>query len=108
MKVVFDIFSDAGVLDYFKIEERPFMIWVSRVCSHYRDNPYHNWWHVVHVLHCVHVTLMTTEANKCVTRIDQLALLIAALCHDIDHDGALDESFTCATHTAESLRVFSE
>lgn len=88
MVVVFDIFVDAGVLDFFQIEERAFMIWITKVASHYRDNPYHNFQHVVHVLHAVFMILMTTEANRCLTRVDQLALLIAALCHDIDHDGA--------------------
>ena len=33
MIVVFDIFVDAGVLSHFKIEERNFMIWVSKVCQ---------------------------------------------------------------------------
>lgn len=33
MIVVFDIFVDAGVLSHFKIEERNFMIWVSKVCT---------------------------------------------------------------------------
>ena len=87
MVVVFDIFVDAGILSHFKIEERAFMVWVSRVVAHYRDNPYHNFNHVVHVLHTVYLILMTTEAARCLTRLDQLALLIAALCHDIDHDG---------------------
>lgn len=87
MVVVFDIFVDAGVVEHFKMEERALMIWISRVASHYRDNPYHNLQHVVHVLHAVFLVLMTTEASKCLTRADQLALLIAALCHDIDHDG---------------------
>lgn len=87
MVVVFDIFVDAGILSHFKIEERSFMIWISKVVAHYRDNPYHNLQHVVHVLHAVYLILMTTEAARCLTRTDQLALLVAALCHDIDHDG---------------------
>ena len=88
MIVAFDIFVDAGVLGHFNVGERAFMMWISKVASHYRDNPYHNFQHVVHVLHAVYMILMTTEASKCLTRVDQLALLIAALCHDIDHDGA--------------------
>ena len=88
MIVAFDIFNDAGVLGHFNVGERAFMMWISKVASHYRDNPYHNFQHVVHVLHAVYMILMTTEASKCLTRVDQLALLIAALCHDIDHDGA--------------------
>lgn len=87
MIVTFDIFVDAGILSHFKMGDRAFMMWICKVANNYRDNPYHNFQHVVHVLHAVYLILMTTEANRCLTRVDQLALLIAALCHDIDHDG---------------------
>ena len=89
MRVVFDIFADSGVLEYFKLDERILASWISKVASNYKENPYHNFSHATHVLHCVFLFLMTTEANNYLTRVDQLALLIAAICHDIDHDGDL-------------------
>eukprot|EP00891_Asterochloris_glomerata_P009655 jgi/Astpho2/9655/gw1.00146.70.1_t len=63
------------------------MAFIAAVCSHYHENPYHNFCHVVYVLHCAYMIMSCSEAASCLTRTDQLVLLIAALCHDIDHDG---------------------
>ena len=87
--MVYDIFSDSGVLEWFKIEERKIMAFIAAVCSHYHKNPYHNFCHVVYVLHCTYMFLMRSEVAKSLSRVDQLVLLIAALCHDVDHDGEL-------------------
>ena len=87
VKMVYDIFSDSGVLEWFKIEERKIMAFIAAVCSHYHKNPYHNFCHVVYVLHCTYMFLMRSEIAKSLSRVDQLVLLIAALCHDVDHDG---------------------
>jgi len=85
--MVYDIFSDSGVLDFFKIEERKIMAFIAAVCSHYHKNPYHNFCHVVYVLHTTYMMLMRSQVSKSLNRVDQLVLLIAALCHDVDHDG---------------------
>ncbi len=87
VKMVYDIFSDSGVLDFFKIEERKIMAFIAAVCSHYHKNPYHNFCHVVYVLHTTYMMLMRSQVSKSLNRVDQLVLLIAALCHDVDHDG---------------------
>ena len=87
VKMVYDIFSDSGVLEWFKIEERKIMAFIAAVCSHYHKNPYHNFCHVVYVLHCTYMFMMRSEIAKSLNRVDQLVLLIAALCHDVDHDG---------------------
>lgn len=87
VKMVYDIFSDSGVLEFFNIEERKIMAFIAAVCSHYHKNPYHNFCHVVYVLHCTYMLMMRSQIAKSLTRVDQLVLLIAALCHDVDHDG---------------------
>lgn len=87
VKMVYDVFSDSGVLEWFKIEERKIMAFIAAVCSHYHKNPYHNFCHVVYVLHCTYMFMMRSEIAKSLNRVDQLVLLIAALCHDVDHDG---------------------
>lgn len=88
VKMVYDIFSDSGVLEWFKIEERKIMAFIAAVCSHYHKNPYHNFCHVAYVLHCTYMCMMRSQIAKSLNRVDQLVLLIAALCHDVDHDGA--------------------
>ena len=113
MKVVYDIFVDSGVLTHFKIEERKAMAFIAAVASHYHSNPYHNFVHVTYVLHCVYMIMSTSEAAKCLTRTDQLVLLIAALCHDIDHDGMCEHipllhHTTTVTHPANCTRMVPE
>ena len=87
VKLVYDIFADSGVVEFFRMEERKVMAFIAAVCSHYHKNPYHNFCHVVYVLHCTYMLIMRSEVAKSLTRVDQLVLLIAALCHDVDHDG---------------------
>lgn len=87
VKLVYDIFADSGVVEFFRMEERKVMAFIAAVCSHYHKNPYHNFSHVVYVLHCTYMLIMRSEVAKSLTRVDQLVLLIAALCHDVDHDG---------------------
>ena len=87
VKMVYDIFLHSGVLEFFKIEERKIMAFIAAVCSHYHKNPYHNFCHVVYVLHTTYMMIMRSQVAKSLNRVDQLVLLIAALCHDVDHDG---------------------
>jgi GAF domain-containing protein len=64
---------------------------LSAVASHYRDRdqvPYHNLGHVVQVLHTVWLLLETSPSCRAALKpVDELCLLVAALCHDLDHDG---------------------
>ena len=40
--------------------------------------------------------IMRSQVAKSLNRVDQLVLLIAALCHDVDHDGASCKSLRIA------------
>ena len=58
------------------------------VRQNYRDNPFHNWYHGFSCLHFAYLSLRTlTNASQFLTHLDVLAMLVAALCHDIDHPG---------------------
>ena len=52
-----------------------------------RDVPYHNWRHVVDVTHCTYRFLRLLDGSCCFSLWEQLALLTAAMCHDMDHPG---------------------
>ena len=103
VKMVYDIFADSGVLEFFKIEERKIMAFIAAVCSHYHRNPYHNFCHVVYVLHTTYMVMMRSQVAKSLTRVDQLVLLIAALCHDVDHDGKLSKPFMNHVHSCDLI-----
>uniref|UniRef100_A0A8C5MJ04 Phosphodiesterase n=1 Tax=Leptobrachium leishanense TaxID=445787 RepID=A0A8C5MJ04_9ANUR len=55
------------------------------VKKNYRRVPYHNWKHAVTVSHCMYVILQNN--TDLFTELERQGLLIACLCHDLDHRG---------------------
>ncbi|XP_063773618.1 cAMP and cAMP-inhibited cGMP 3',5'-cyclic phosphodiesterase 10A isoform X2 [Pseudophryne corroboree] len=55
------------------------------VKKNYRRVPYHNWKHAVTVSHCMYVILQRNQ--ELFTDLERQGLLIACLCHDLDHRG---------------------
>ena len=51
------------------------------------DVPYHNFRHVVDVTHSCYCFLRLTEGNCLFSVWEQVSLLVAALCHDLEHPG---------------------
>lgn len=60
---------------------------VQAVRSNYHDHAYHNWYHGVAVMHFSYLTIITTKAGQFLDDLDMLSLLVAGLCHDLDHPG---------------------
>ncbi|GFH22770.1 phosphodiesterase [Haematococcus lacustris] len=81
------MFLLSGLVASFGLSVRTLRAFITTVLSHYHAIPYHNFCHVCHVLHAVFLMLMTSSAAVILPAEDKLALMIAALCHDIDHDG---------------------
>ncbi|XP_041418718.1 cAMP and cAMP-inhibited cGMP 3',5'-cyclic phosphodiesterase 10A isoform X2 [Xenopus laevis] len=55
------------------------------VKKNYRRVPYHNWKHAVTVSHCMYVILQNSQ--EIFTDLERKGLLVACLCHDLDHRG---------------------
>ncbi|XP_063047591.1 cAMP and cAMP-inhibited cGMP 3',5'-cyclic phosphodiesterase 10A isoform X2 [Engraulis encrasicolus] len=55
------------------------------VRKNYRRVPYHNWKHAVTVAHCMYAILQKVQGIF--TELERKGLLIACLCHDLDHRG---------------------
>uniref|UniRef100_A0A667XL20 Phosphodiesterase n=1 Tax=Myripristis murdjan TaxID=586833 RepID=A0A667XL20_9TELE len=55
------------------------------VRKNYRRVPYHNWKHAVTVAHCMYAILQ--KVSGIFTELEKKGLLIACLCHDLDHRG---------------------
>eukprot|EP01018_Ginkgo_biloba_P026180 Gb_03588 [translate_table: standard] len=70
-----------------------YMIELVKMSAQYRPTvPYHNFRHACDVLHAVYLILTLVEGEKLLNYIEKLALVMAALCHDVDHPG-LTNSF---------------
>ena len=63
--------------------------------SKYRDNPYHNFFHGFSVMQFGYFMVKTTKIKDVLSTVDQLALLISCLCHDVDHPGTTNGFQIC-------------
>ncbi|CAG9461371.1 unnamed protein product [Pedinophyceae sp. YPF-701] len=71
----------------------------------YRDNnPYHNWMHACDVTHSTFMLLYEgTELSTVLSRSERLALMLAAVGHDLDHRGT-NNAFLVATRDPLAIR----
>ena len=53
----------------------------------YRDVPYHNWSHAFAVGHFCYMLIGMQDVKNALTDLERFSLLVACLCHDIDHRG---------------------
>lgn len=83
-----NIFANSGMVAAFGLEDLRLSNFIGCVAANHRTNPYHNLMHACYVLQATHLIVHATKATGALPDTAHLALLIAALCHDIDHDGA--------------------
>jgi len=83
----FLIFVESQSLKEYNIDRKTLRNFISLVGKSYHQNPYHNYHHGVHVLQCAFYFLTTTAAHEFLNSLDVLAILVASLCHDINHPG---------------------
>ncbi|KAI6241620.1 Phosphodiesterase [Aphelenchoides fujianensis] len=67
----------------------------------YREVPYHNWGHAFAVAHFCYLLLRLPTVQKALDELERLSLLVACLCHDIDHRGTTN-SFPTAIRKLQS------
>ncbi|XP_063694815.1 high affinity cAMP-specific and IBMX-insensitive 3',5'-cyclic phosphodiesterase 8B-like isoform X9 [Bolinopsis microptera] len=91
----FDILVEFGILNLFKIEETTLRNWLGLIESNYRScNTYHNSTHAADVLQASAYFCRSQCMENFLDPTDFLALLIASICHDIDHPGRTN-AFLC-------------
>lgn len=78
--------SELGYADDF-VDMDTFSIFYDTIQAGYNDVPYHNFSHAVDVLHGIFRVLHKIESKEWLTPIEQYALLVASVCHDIGHFG---------------------
>ncbi|XP_071943556.1 dual 3',5'-cyclic-AMP and -GMP phosphodiesterase 11A-like [Antedon mediterranea] len=79
------IFLDMGLIQRFKMDYEVLCRWLLTVRRNYRPVAYHNYRHAFNVMQVMYTVLKTT--NLVLTDLEQLSLLVACLCHDLDHRG---------------------
>ncbi|EKX35891.1 hypothetical protein GUITHDRAFT_79370 [Guillardia theta CCMP2712] len=81
------LISHWNVMEELMIDEAIMKNWLAFVESKYNNNPYHNAIHASDILQTVHFILKTGNLSRYLTRKQITALLLAALVHDLGHDG---------------------
>jgi len=101
---VIKMFNDFHLLEVFPIGEDKLRSFLNTIQSKYhKSNPYHNFIHAFDVTQSVYSFLTTGKGALYLTHIEILSLLVAALCHDVDHPG-LTNLFLIATSHPFSIR----
>ena len=70
-----------------RIKHDAFARFVYEVRTMYNDVPYHNWLHAADSAQFVFSVFRNANVANCLTKIEMFALFVAAICHDIDHNG---------------------
>ncbi|VDP12117.1 unnamed protein product [Soboliphyme baturini] len=82
------IFDDLGFIQKFRIKRKKLSRFLLLVEHGYRDVPYHNWYHAFTVTHfCYLLQKKLGIMNIYLSDVQRVSLLVACLCHDIDHRG---------------------
>ncbi|KAM9480901.1 high affinity cAMP-specific and IBMX-insensitive 3',5'-cyclic phosphodiesterase 8A isoform 1-T2 [Clarias gariepinus] len=89
------IFSRFGVCEFLSCSEATLRSWLQVIEANYHaSNSYHNSTHAADVLHATAYFLCKERVKQSLDPIDEVAALIAATVHDVDHPGRTN-SFLC-------------
>lgn len=86
---MFSIFSQLGMLQRWRVSRDSLSRFLLMVKRGYRDPAYHNWSHAFSVAHFSFLLLKNLQLVEkgYISDLEAFALLIACLCHDLDHRG---------------------
>ncbi|XP_077398958.1 high affinity cAMP-specific and IBMX-insensitive 3',5'-cyclic phosphodiesterase 8B [Vanacampus margaritifer] len=89
------IFTSFGVGDFLDCTETSLRSWLQLMeASYHSSNSYHNSTHAADVLHATAYFLRKERVKNNLDQLDEVAALIAATVHDVDHPGRTN-SFLC-------------
>ncbi|XP_063689623.1 high affinity cGMP-specific 3',5'-cyclic phosphodiesterase 9A-like [Bolinopsis microptera] len=81
------MFTDLNLTTEFKINNMVLKKWLKAVQNKYRNNPFHNFRHCFCVAQMMYGMVHSCNLQKKLSRKDLGILLIACICHDLDHPG---------------------
>ncbi|KAM8793338.1 LOW QUALITY PROTEIN: high affinity cAMP-specific and IBMX-insensitive 3',5'-cyclic phosphodiesterase 8B-like [Eudromia elegans] len=89
------VFARFGVAEFLNCSEATLRAWLQLIEANYHSsNSYHNSMHAADVLHATAFFLDKERVKGSLDHLDEVAVLIAATIHDIDHSGRTN-SFLC-------------
>ncbi|XP_076980418.1 high affinity cAMP-specific and IBMX-insensitive 3',5'-cyclic phosphodiesterase 8A isoform X2 [Tamandua tetradactyla] len=89
------MFARFGVCEFLNCSESTMRSWLQIIEANYHSsNPYHNSTHSADVLHATAYFLSRERIKQTLDPVDEVAALIAAIIHDVDHPGRTS-AFLC-------------
>eukprot|EP00956_Cyclotella_meneghiniana_P034476 scaffold105349_cov72-Cyclotella_meneghiniana.AAC.2 len=83
-----DIFDERGLFSRFSIPMTTFVNFVGEIKLGYnKSSPYHNSYHAFDVMHVCYLLMTKCRADEYLESFNTLSILVAALAHDLGHDG---------------------
>lgn len=86
MDAAFQMINDFALIDKFNIDPAKLRNLISSARKNYRPNAFHNFYHGFGVMH-LSFQILRRGGAEYLTSLDILAVLVGALCHDLDHPG---------------------
>ncbi|OHT16501.1 3'5'-cyclic nucleotide phosphodiesterase family protein [Tritrichomonas foetus] len=86
-KVLWAIVNEFNLLHEFKIPNEKWFRFVIEISETYKKVPYHNWRHAVDVCQFTSYEIKLTKMDQRLTKFELLGFIVAAICHDANHDG---------------------
>ena len=102
LPLVYSLFSHFSFFSLLSIPLTVFSRFVSSIQQQYRANPFHSFYHAVDVAQTTFVLLTSFHAQRSLTPVECFSLLLAALCHDVDHP-ALNNAYQVNAQTPLAL-----
>ena len=90
-KVVLHMYKGTGLLERFGVSDDLARRFITEAHKGYRNNPYHNWRHAFDVTQMAYCLTRQTSLGKALKGLELYALMLTALCHDIDHGGKTND-----------------
>jgi len=88
--VLLYLFFDSSIgrsVDRTWVDVDTFHAFTDSVMAAYNPNPYHNFLHATDILQTVYRIMCDTSCKRWLSDVEQYALMVSALCHDIGHLG---------------------
>ena len=86
-KVLWLIMDTFDLFREFKITNEKFFKFVTEISQTYNKVPYHNWRHAVDVCEFATYQIKLIKLEEILTKFELLGFVVAAICHDANHDG---------------------
>ncbi|KAH3756086.1 3'5'-cyclic nucleotide phosphodiesterase family protein [Pelomyxa schiedti] len=106
IRLIFAMFDSFDLFTEFNIPIPAFLCFMHELSKSYNSVPYHNFYHAIDATQFLYSLICHSKVLASLPKIEIFSILLAALCHDVDH-GGLNNTFQINAQTPLAL-LFSD